>query len=377
MARHSAAPTALHFVTRLAAMPDAQIHSPRTEPGPAGGGDHAAPLHHGGDLAWAVARFGPSNTGWLDLSTGINPQPYPVPPLPAERWAEAWTRLPGTAAVDALRAAAARCYGVRALGAIVAAPGTQALIQLLPRLRPAGRVAVLGPTYAEHAHAWAAAGHAVTEVAASGGEPWGDLGDTADVVVVTNPNNPDGHAVAPVRLIEAAAALAARGGWLVVDEAFADTAPVLSVAAAAGRPGLVVLRSFGKFFGLAGVRLGFALTGPGLAARTAAGLGPWAVSGPAIAVGTAALADRAWIAATRTALNAAAARLDRLLAAHGLGVAGGTSLFRLVEDPAAPEVFERLGRAGILVRHFPGRPDRLRFGLPGSEADWRRLEAAL
>jgi len=365
----------------LTAMPDAQTDTGRAAPGPQATEPAApgtAPLHHGGDLAWAAARFGPSNTGWLDLSTGINPHPYPLPPLPAE----AWARLPGAEALAALRIAAADGYGAPLTAGVVPAPGTQALIQLLPRLRPRGRVAVLAPTYGEHARAWAAAGHAVAEVepgatGSAAADAVDGLAETVDVVVVTNPNNPDGRIVPPARLTEAAARLAARGGWLVVDEAFADTVPVVSVAAAADRPGLVVLRSFGKFFGLAGVRLGFALAEPGLAARVAAALGPWAVSGPAIAVGTEALADRAWIAETRTALDRAAARLDRVLAAAGLGVAGGTALFRLVEDPAAPVVFERLGRAGVLVRHFPGRPARLRFGLPGGEPDWRRLAAAL
>jgi cobalamin biosynthetic protein CobC len=138
-----------------------------------------------------------------------------------------------------------------------------------------------------------------------------------------------------------------------------------------------VLRSFGKFFGLAGLRLGFALASPAIAARLRAGLGPWAVAGPAIAIGAAALSDLSWTAMTRARLAQAARRLDQVLSGAGLEVAGGTSLFRLVRTPAAPELFQHLGRAGILVRRFSEQAAWLRFGLPASEPDWQRLAAAM
>ncbi|WP_445599775.1 threonine-phosphate decarboxylase CobD [Azospirillum sp. A39] len=322
---------------------------------------------HGGDLDAARAAFPGAPEPWLDLSTGINPWPYPLPPLPAD----AWTRLPGRAAEEGLRAAAAAAYGAPSPAHVAAAPGSQALIQLLPRLRPRGDVAVLGPTYAEHARGWAAAGHTVRTVATA------DAAADADVLVVVNPNNPDGRVVPSAVLLDLAGRMAARGGWLVVDEAFADVAPDASVAAAADRPGLVVLRSFGKFYGLAGLRLGFALAPPPLAAAVRDAAGPWAVAGPALAVGTAALADRAWGERTRRRLAAAAAALDRRLAAAGLTVEGGTPLFRLVRDARAPALFAALGAAGILVRRFAERPDRLRIGLPADDAAAARLEAAL
>ena len=245
------------------------------------------------------------------------------------------------------------------------------LIQWLPRLRPPSRVAVVSPTYSEHAKSWKAAGHELIEVADIGGAP------SADVVVITNPNNPDGRVFRPDELNHLANRLASNGGWLIVDEAFADTVPEVSLAGATARPGRILLRSFGKFFGLAGLRLGFALAPPDLAAALRAALGPWSVSGPAIEIGRRALADSEWIDATRTRLAEATRDLDALLASASLRVIGGTTLFRLAAHPRAPDLFERLGRAGILVRSFPDHPSRIRFGLPADQAATRRLRTAL
>jgi cobalamin biosynthetic protein CobC len=322
---------------------------------------------HGGDLAAAEARWGRPAEGWLDLSTGINPTPYPIPAIdPA-----AWHRLPQHDRLRQLLETARSCYSAPADASIVAAPGTQILIQLLPRLRPGARVAILGPTYGEHAACWAAEGAAVATV--------GSLEEaaTAEVVVLVNPNNPDGRVVDSERLLALANDLAARGGLLVVDEAFAEVAPRASVAAEAGRPGLLILRSFGKFFGLAGIRLGFALGAAAEIDRLGRWLGPWAVPGPAVEIGVAALSDRGWQDDTRAHLSAAAARLNNLLAGHGFADRGGTDLFRLVEHPEAARLWDCLGRAGILVRPFPDRPTLLRFGLPGDEAGFARLAAAL
>ncbi len=326
-----------------------------------------APVFHGGDLGWAEARFGRPGQPWIDLSTGMNPWPYPIGAIGDE----AWSRLPEARAEADLRSAAARYYGAPGVDCIVSAPGSQALIQLLPRLRPPSRVAVLGPTYGEHAPCWEAGGHQVTTIDDDG------FYGAWDVVVITNPNNPDGVARSPEMLDQVADRLAARGGWLVVDEAFADTDPRLSLASSTNRPGRIVLRSFGKFFGLPGLRLGFALAPPEIAGRIAAALGPWAVSGPALEVATSAFADDTWIAATRRRLAAAAVRLDRVLGDAGLEPVGGTSLFRLVEHPSAASVFRSLGEHGILARHFPDRPDRLRFGLAPDEVALARLGQAL
>lgn len=303
--------------------------------------------------------------GWLDLSTGINPHPYPVDDLPAT----AWNRLPGADLTDAATRAAAAAFGARP-DQVLACPGTSAAIQALPRLLARSRVAVVGPTYGEHARAWAACGHQVSEISGL------DQGGDADIVVVVNPNNPTGTRHDPDRLRAQATTLAAKGGLLVVDEAFMDASPDQSVAGSVG-PGLVVLRSFGKFHGLAGARLGFCLAEPALLTRMADQWGPWPVSGPALILAARALGDTAWAAATRARLGRLAADLDRVLVAAGLEIAGGTTLFRLARGDDAGQCHDRLGRAGILVRAFPSHPRWLRFGLPADAAQTARLAAAL
>jgi cobalamin biosynthetic protein CobC len=328
----------------------------------------AASLLHGGDLAAARQMFPDAPEPFIDLSTGINPHSYPLPQLPSDLFA----RLPEPAALARLVTVAAQAYGAASPGHVVAAPGTQILLPLVAGLRPPGRAAVLGPTYAEHRRVAALADHRAEEVT--------EIGELAraDLATVVNPNNPDGRIVGRDGLLALADRLRARGGLLVVDEAFADVAPAgTSLAGDVACGNVVLLRSFGKFFGLAGLRLGFALAAPDLAARLTAALGPWAVSGPAITIGEMALADHAWADATRAMLAREAQRLDGILIDAGLAIIGGTSLFRLARHEAVGELFQQLGRAGIFVRRFPAQPTWLRFGLPGSEHAWQRLRAAL
>jgi cobalamin biosynthetic protein CobC len=285
---------------------------------------------------------------------------------------EVFTRLPEPATTSRLSAAAAKAYGAPSPAHAVAAPGTQILLPHVAALVPPGRAAVLGPTYSEHVRVAALVGHSVTEVADIDGFK------NADLAIVVNPNNPDGRIVAKDVLLALADDLRLHGGLLVVDEAFMDVGPAgTSLGGDVARGNIVVLRSFGKFFGLAGLRLGFALAAPEIAARLDASLGPWAVAGPAIAIGEAALTDVSWATAMRVSLRREAQQLDEILASAGFEVVGGTSLFRLVRTPAASELFHRLGRAGILVRRFAELPAWLRFGLPGSEAAWLRLRTAL
>jgi cobalamin biosynthetic protein CobC len=197
----------------------------------------------------------------------------------------------------------------------------------------------------------------------------------ADIAVVVNPNNPDGRRWPP----EALAALAARVGRLVVDESFADADPGLSLAPRLAELGerVVILRSFGKFYGLAGARLGFALAGPLTAARLRALAGPWAVGGPAIAIGLAAYADSAWQNETSARLHADSARLHALLASAGWPTVGATALFVTAETGDARAAQSRLARARIWTRAFPYSAGWLRLGLPGTPSEWDRLTAAL
>ncbi len=348
---------------------------------------------HGGNLDAAKARWGGGrDDDWIDLSTGINRLPWPVPQLPAS----VWTNLPDTAAKAALIAAAQTAWGGGA--PMVATAGAQAAIQMIPRLRPPGQAKVLGPTYNEHAATLRATGWQVREV-----PRLADLAG-ADLAVVVNPNNPDGQRHAP----QALHALRPFVGRLVVDESFADPVPELSLLGAAnvtsagraalaatwsGRPGsdsagsddttsnwagLLILRSFGKFYGLAGMRLGFVAGDADDIARLREMAGPWPVSGAALAIGTAALADRAWARATTARLADDAARADALAQqAAGWRMAGGTALFRLYDTPDALAAQDRLARSHIWSRIFPWHPRWLRLGLPGSEAEWTRLARAL
>jgi cobalamin biosynthetic protein CobC len=326
------------------------------------------PLLHGGDLAAGRRLFPDAPEPFIDLSTGINPNPYPLSRLPAD----VFGRLPDADKLASLTAIAAQAYGAPSAAHVVAAPGTQILLPLVAALARPGRAAVLMPSYGEFTRAAAVAGHDVAEV-----DGLATIGD-AQLVLVANPNNPDGRLFARNDLIALAAKLRAQGGLLVVDEAFMDVGSSgESLAADLSGGNTVVLRSFGKFFGLAGVRLGFALAAPKIAARLSAMLGPWAVSGPALAIGAKALADAAWIKKTRNRLKGSAKKLDGVLTNSNLDLVGGTNLFRLVRTDAAGELFDHLGRAGILVRRFPEQANWLRFGLPANTQAWRRLQIAL
>ena len=305
---------------------------------------------HGGGLDAAIARHGGSRADWLDLSTGINPVPYPMPDLPAD----AWTALPDSAAFARLYDLARRFWQVPDSAAIIGATGASAIIAALPRTLPTGTVCIPGPTYNEHGAAFRAAG-------------WSLGQDPGHVIVAVHPNNPDGH------LWQAADLGAA---FTVIDESFCDVAPDQSLIHLAARPGTIVLKSFGKFWGLAGLRLGFAIGDPDIIANLTDLLGPWQISGPALAIGAEALADPQWADETRARLTADAARMDRLLTAKGAELVGGTTLFRLYKVENAAAAQHQLAQHHVWSRIFPYASDWLRLGLPAPER-WAQLESAL
>jgi cobalamin biosynthetic protein CobC len=334
-------------------------------------------LEHGGRLREASRRYAIPLADWVDLSTGIAPWPYPLPPLAAELW----QRLPEDD--DGLREAAAGYYGVTDVARILPLAGSQAAIQALPRLRATSTVSTVAlptPTYGEYAPAWRAAGHRVIECAFDS-----LAGPDADVVLLANPNNPDARRLDRAVLLALAARLARRDGWLIVDEAFADAdatdaASLAAVAGSAVAPNVIVLRSLGKFFGLAGARVGFGIAAPALLDRLRDLLGPWPLANPSRHVAKHCLRDAPWQAAQRERLRQALARLCALLTEHGLPPSATTALFAYVpchvSSAMAANVHDHLARRGILVRRFAA-PAALRFGLPGDEAAWARLRAAL
>jgi cobalamin biosynthetic protein CobC len=299
----------------------------------------------------AIAAYGGTRGNWIDLSTGINPHPYPIAALSDEDW----TALPDHGAFERLSQAARHFWSVPAGAAILPSPGASALIARIPALAPAGRVQITMPTYNEHAAAFSAQGWKIQS------------GGPTQARVIVHPNNPDGRywdesdVNAPLTII---------------DESFCDVSPAASLIHLAARPGVIVLKSFGKFWGLAGLRLGFAIGDPQLIARLNDLTGPWAVSGPALRIGQHALTDPDWANFTRQRLTTDSARLDTLMTAKGAQLAGGTTLFRLYQVDDAAQWQTRLARAHIWSRIFPYSQTYLRLGLPPSDG-WDRLEAAL
>lgn len=316
---------------------------------------------HGGNIDGAIATHGGQPGDWIDLSTGINRVPYPIPSLPPE----AWTQLPTRAALARLIGAARTAFATPQ--AVLPVAGAQAAIQMIPRLANPGLARVLSPTYNEHAASLSAAGWRVESVSDPAALAGADLG------VIVNPNNPDGRCHRPADLSRLAESL----GQLIVDESFADPAPDLSLATAEPRPGLWILRSFGKFYGLAGLRLGFVLGHKAGIAALADLSGPWPVSGAAIEIGARALSDRDWAEATRARLQGEAVRIDALARGAGWSLVGGCALFRTYATPDAAQAQDRLARNHIWSRIFPYSDKWLRLGLPGTPAEWDRLESAL
>ncbi|MEX3983278.1 threonine-phosphate decarboxylase CobD [Paraburkholderia sp. EG287A] len=323
---------------------------------------------HGGNLHEAAQRYGIAWDAWIDLSTGINPHGYPVPPVPPT----AWRRLPDDG--DGFAACAARYYGAPDARHVLPVAGSQAAIRALPALLPRARVAIAPLTYGEYAPAFARAGHEIVPLDVTQDA----LPDTVTHAVVVNPNNPTATHLAAAHLLHWHAQLATRGGTLIVDEAFADALGherSETLARATSREGLVVLRSPGKFFGLAGARCGFALGAPALLAALRAQLGAWTVSGPARHAVTHAFEDSAWQNEMRIRLAADSARLVALLRAHGF-TPHATPLFAWITDPRAPALQDALACHAVWTRRFDA-PASLRFGLPASEGEWQRFESAL
>ena len=313
---------------------------------------------HGGNLEAAIHQYGGTREGWIDLSTGINRQPYPIPAISPE----AWAALPTASATARLIKAARTAYSVQ--GAVLPLAGAQAAIQLIPMLSKPGRAKIMSPTYNEHEAALRALGWQVEEAATA------EATAGADLAVIVNPNNPDGRSHTPQSLL----ALLPKVGQLVVDESFADPYPELSLAPEAGREGLVVLRSFGKFYGLAGMRLGFALGCEADLSALSQLAGPWPVCGPALEIGAAALADTAWAQASTARLMGEIDRMDTLIPWRAVG---GCCLFRLYETPDATTAQSQLAKHHIWSRIFPYSGTWLRLGMPGNAAEWARLASAL
>ena len=337
-------------------------------------------LAHGGNITAASRHFGIPEPQWLDLSTGINPFAYPVPQsIPAQ----VWQRLPYRE--EQTISAAADYFGCRT-EQLLPIPGSQFAVSLLPTLFPGSRVAIPEPGYREHAAAWQREGHRLHPYHPGQADrlelqiKQGKL----DRVLVINPNNPSCDLISKDQLSYWRRLLEYQGGTLIIDEAFIDTDPQQSLADECGTPGLILLRSFGKFFGLAGLRLGFIL-GSGDRINAIRQLrGPWTVNGPALWVAEQALGDRRWQEQTRSKLKQSAEQLFRYLEQRFAGQPvrlSRTDFFvsMVLAADRAQALYHHFGSHGILVRQLP--LDRhnaaIRIGLvPGQQA-WNRFTQAI
>lgn len=308
---------------------------------------------HGGGLDAAIQQFGGTRRDWLDLSTGINPIAYPIPEIPAHFWQS----LPDSKAQSNVLNAARAFWQVPETANIIAASGVSQLIAMIPSLLPTGRVEIIAPTYNEHAAAFRADG-------------W-HVGDTGNVRVIVHPNNPDGrlHNVRDQDIENA--------DLIIIDESFCDVTPDHSLIELATLPNVLVLKGLGKFWGLAGLRLGFAIGTPDLVNRITEKIGPWAISGPAQHIGHSALSDKDWANQTRARLSHDSARLDQLMISSGAGLVGGTDLFRLYDVGDASKIQNKLAKRFVWTRIFPYSNNWIRLGLPGTKAQWTQLSNAL
>lgn len=342
-------------------------------------------INHGGAIDVAARKYGIAAADWLDLSTGINPRAYPVPEIDLCHW----QRLPLSSELGQLKETAAAYYHAPDASNLVCTPGTQALIQTIPfwlrDINPVAKVHIMGPTYGEHKRCWQRAGNDCNIIETAPDERFGKAHDiltsaaSDTVFILVNPNNPDGKLLSPAEILELGKLAAERDCWMIVDEAFMDCTPDQSACPLIDEmPRTIILRSFGKFFGLAGARLGCAVMAPDLAKNLEQRIGPWAVPGPTIAIGIDAFSNTDWQSQTRARLHADGLRLDDMIARHtNLKPSGATDLFRYYDGAECAELADHLGKAGILVRLFDHDTNKVRFGLPDGDQNWDRLETAL
>jgi cobalamin biosynthetic protein CobC len=318
---------------------------------------------HGGNLTLATKEFGLPADGWIDLSTGINPTCYPNTIISSQTL----RILPTPDNVKNLVDRARQFYQISNNTGIIAAPGTQSVLQNIPLLYPGRKITILSPTYSEHRKTWELAGNKVLPV---------DNFEAllkGDIAVLVNPNNPDGRSYKKNDLM----ALSNNLELLIIDEAFCDNSPNLSLAPHLSGNNILILRSLGKFFGLAGLRLGFAIGPNEILESLQERLGPWAVSGPAIEIGARALSDTPWFIKMQKQLNNQSKQLNSLLKQQSISILGGTELFTLIQSDRALDLYHDFGNAGILVRRFEERKNWLRIGLPGPKREWHKFANVL
>lgn len=306
---------------------------------------------HGGDIEGAAAHFGIPLAEWIDLSTGMNPEPYPVEALAVE----VFHKLPYQS--QSFIESSARYYGSEQF---VAVAGSQAAIQWLPQLLADLPVLLPSVGYRDHYEYWHQR-HSVDfydslDASVAAEEISDRLSQNSrQHLLVINPNNPSGIQFSIQQIIEWSGMLSGRA-FVIVDEAFIDTCVGESLLNLKLPNNIVVLRSFGKFFGLAGIRLGYVFANDSLLARFRQCLTCWQINGPAQAVAIKALSDEVWQKAAQQSIQHNVAHtaviFEPLWPALGIISCTVNSLFISVvmSAEAAAGLYQFFARSGVLLR---------------------------
>jgi len=317
-------------------------------------------IQHGGDIDLAIKKYGGKREDWVDLSTGINGTSYP--------WQESINvelrNLPSNKILMNLEKAAARAYKIAESADTAAVSGAQQIINLLPIcLKSCNSVTILGPTYSEYEKAFKSSGiktQTVSEVSKL---------SSSDIAIIVNPNNPTGKVIADEMLED----LSKKVRILIIDESF----KMFSTRRTLNFSNIIQINSLGKFFGLAGIRLGF-VSGPSDFIKAVKEmLGPWPVSSLAAEIGIVALNDRVWISEMEKLLVTESNALHEACNSRNWELVGRTSLFHTYATSSCLEVEKQFAAHGIWVRTFDYSETWVRLGIPTSENQWERVKQAL
>ena len=331
-------------------------------------------MQHGGNKTAAARAYGVEPSEMIDLSTGISPRPYPLD-LGAFELSDL-IELPQAEDAEHLTQVMTSSWHIPDSAKLALASGSGAIISLMPHLYQGDKRHVYcpEPVYSEHVIAWQNAGYTIITYDA-GAIPDVDWGRAAAILAV-QPGNPMGHIAPPSDWLALMSDAAAHNVMVIFDEAFIDLAPQLSLIPHMGQKGQIVIRSFGKFYGLAGVRLGAAIGHPDDITALYHLMGPWAVSTMALRFGAAAIADHAWADDQRRWLSDRMTFLKEGLAARNVTIVGGTDLYLLIDVADAARLQDDLARQGFWTRIFDSNPRWMRLGLAHDDAIMARFLTA-
>ena len=304
---------------------------------------------HGGDIDNAIKKYGGNKDDWIDLSTGINPNHYPYKLINIREL----QNLPYKNDIDNLNKLAKKYFQTTAC--VRAVSGAQGGINILPFLLPNKTVSILSPTYNEYQNVFSNSLKKIINV-----KNLSEL-KKSQIAIICNPNNPDGKLYSNDNLLKISKSVE----YLIIDESFIDQYPRKSLSHKLDdQTNILILRSFGKFFGLAGIRLGFLISNKEIDKKIQFLIGNWPISNVAINVASKALIDHVWIMNTISFLKEGSYFLDCLASEINWKVVGGTNLYRLYETPNAHDAQNKLANFKIWSRRFSYSKKWIRLGIP-------------